>query len=185
MAVGTPGVRRGATRVVLVVDDDPVSLESLKDILQASLPGVEAVTAASGADALRLLAVRRVDLIITDYRMPGMDGVAFLRAARAQAPDTPRVIITAFPELDAALRAINEAGVEAFLTKPFAPGTVIDVVRSILLDAARRRGQQPPQPGAPQRAPQTPDASPAAPTRTPAFGSKAGAARSARPDPRG
>jgi response regulator RpfG family c-di-GMP phosphodiesterase len=91
--------------------------------------------------------------------MPGMNGLEFLDKARHTAPGVPRILITAFPDLDVAIRAINEAGIENFITKPFEPGQVVEVVRAVLferraeelrnqsfarsLDLLRRRMSQP------------------------------------------
>lgn len=125
-------------RVVLVVDDEADILESLKDILEATHDNMTVLTAASGAEGLQALQGHQVDLILSDYKMPKMNGLEFLAEVRKTHPKTPVVLITAFPDLDIALRAINEAGIEYFLTKPFNPGTVIEVVRSMLSEQRAR-----------------------------------------------
>lgn len=117
---------------VLLVDDEPDIRESLKMLLEASLEGVEVEPAASGALALDALQARPFDLIITDYKMPGMNGLDLLARAKKAAPRTPRLLITAFPDLDIAIRAINEAGIENFFTKPFDPDQILRVVRQLL-----------------------------------------------------
>jgi DNA-binding NtrC family response regulator len=129
----TPAPR---TRVVLVVDDDNDILESLVDLLTAQVPNLRCLVATSGAQALPLLERERVDLIVSDYKMPGMDGVEFLKQARARAPRVPRILLTAFADLAIAIQAINEAGVEMFFTKPLDPDRVVAVVRDSL--ASRR-----------------------------------------------
>lgn len=118
-------------QVVLVVDDEPDILESLKLVLEDALD-VEVVTAPSGAAALEILAREQVDLIISDYRMPGMTGLDLLREARRVAPRTPRMLLTAYPDLDLALQAINREGVENFVVKPFDPDEVIENVFTVL-----------------------------------------------------
>lgn len=123
-------------RVILVVDDDGDILESLVDLLAANLPNVRCLVASSGAQALPLLERERVDLIISDYKMPEMDGLEFLKRARKFAPRVPRILLTAFADLDVAVQAINDAGVEMFFTKPVDPDRVVSVVRDSL--AARR-----------------------------------------------
>lgn len=119
------------TQVVLAVDDEPDILESLQTLLESSLD-IQVLTAPSGQEALRLLESRPVDLIITDYRMPGMTGLEFLEAARQVAPEASRILITAYPDLDLALKAINEEGVENFVVKPFDPESVIENVFNVL-----------------------------------------------------
>ena len=81
---------------------------------------------------MEILQRRPVDLIITDYKMPGMNGLEFLGRAQKISPKTPRILVTAFPDLEIAIRAINEAGIENFFTKPFEPEQVMGVVRSLL-----------------------------------------------------
>lgn len=118
---------------ILVVDDEPDIVESLKDVLEAHLPGARVVGAPSGKAGLEILAKGEVDLIVSDYRMPGMDGLEFLTQCRKQAPNVPRILITAFPELDAAMRAINEAAIQNFLTKPIMPETLMQAVKAALI----------------------------------------------------
>jgi DNA-binding NtrC family response regulator len=124
-----PGSR---PQVVLLVDDEPDIRDSLKMLLEASLDGVEVVTAESGLAGLDVLAARNVDLIITDYKMPGMNGLDFLQRAQRTAPKVPRILVTAFPDLEIAIKAINETGIENFFTKPFEPEQVLGVVRELL-----------------------------------------------------
>lgn len=122
----------GRAQVVLLVDDEPDIRESLKLLLEASLENIEVATAESGAIALDTLSRRNIDLIITDYKMPGMNGLEFLGRAQRIAPKVPRILVTAFPDLEIAIKAINEAGIENFFTKPFEPEQVLDVVRELL-----------------------------------------------------
>jgi CheY-like chemotaxis protein len=128
---------------VLVVDDELDVLHSVKAVLEMSLPGVHVEAVSTGEEALACLARAPPDLIMSDYRMPGMDGLELLARARAMVPTVPRVLITAYPEVSVALRAINEVGVAAFLTKPFEPAKVVDMVRVVL---ASRHGVPHPAP---------------------------------------
>jgi len=97
----------------------------------------QCVTATSGAEALALVDRDRPDLILTDLRMPGMDGLALLRAVRQVSPRTPVVILTAY----AAEATAIAAGASAFLAKPFTGAQLLEVVRSSL------DGRQGPPPG--------------------------------------
>lgn len=125
-------------QTVLVVDDEPDILESLRDILEASHPDLHVIAVPGAAEALEVLRSRPVALILSDYKMPGMNGLVFLAEAHRVAPDTPRVLVTAFPDLDVAIAAINKAGIDYFLTKPFSPGAVIGVVRDLVAEHRAR-----------------------------------------------
>jgi response regulator RpfG family c-di-GMP phosphodiesterase len=126
-APATDPVRR-----VLIVDDEEDIRGSLQDLIESSVPNTRCYTAARGAEALALLDEKRVDLIVSDFKMPGMDGIEFLTKAGRAAPHVPRVLITAFPDLQVAVRAINEAGIENFFTKPLDPGEIVKVIAETL-----------------------------------------------------
>ncbi|HUR69258.1 MAG TPA: response regulator [Candidatus Thermoplasmatota archaeon] len=119
-------------RRILLVEDEPDIRASLKDLLEMQIPGATVALAANGAEGLRAMTAHRPDLIITDYKMPGMNGLEFLEAARAASPDTPRVLMTAYPDLEVATRAINEAHIENFLAKPVEPEEMIEKIVRIL-----------------------------------------------------
>ncbi|MEW6486652.1 MAG: sigma-54 dependent transcriptional regulator [Thermodesulfobacteriota bacterium] len=101
---------------VLVVDDDA----SLRRVLEYNLAqeGHAVATAASGEEALAALARGRFDLVVTDIKMPGMDGLDLLRRIRADSPDTPVIVITAFGTIETAVEAMK-AGAFEYITKPF------------------------------------------------------------------
>jgi DNA-binding NtrC family response regulator len=126
MSASSPG------RTVLLVDDERDILESLKDLLEGSLTQVTCRTAPSATEALNELAKGGIHLILSDFKMPGMNGLDFLEQARQRYPAVPRVLMTAFPDLEVAIEAINEARVEAFLTKPLDPDKVVNLVREAL-----------------------------------------------------
>jgi len=119
-------------QTVLIVDDEPDIRTSLRDLLQTSLRGLRTLTCEDGKAAAEALKRQPVDLIIADYRMPEMDGLEFLKLARKAAPEVPRILVTAYPDLDLAIRALNEAAIENFFTKPLEPDKILDVSRGLL-----------------------------------------------------
>ena len=104
-------------RTLLLVDDEPNIVASLKRLFRRD--GHVMLTANSGAEGLELLSKHKVDLIISDQRMPGMTGVEFLRTAKTLYPDTIRIVLSGYTELQSVTDAINEGSVYRFLTKPW------------------------------------------------------------------
>jgi DNA-binding NarL/FixJ family response regulator len=116
---------------VLVVDDQTVVREGLVLIL-GLLPGIEVVgTASDGAQALRLVAEHRPDVVLMDLRMPRMGGVEATRRIRAEFPDIGVVVLTTYSDDESVLAALR-AGARGYLTKDAAPeaiGSAIAAVR--------------------------------------------------------
>ncbi len=102
---------------VLLVDDDHGVREALAFSLEEF--GFAVDTAASGDDALTRFAAARPDVVITDLRMPGMSGLDLVRALRADAPDVPIVVITAYGSVETAVEAMR-LGAADFVGKPIA-----------------------------------------------------------------
>ncbi len=114
---------------ILVVDDDRSNRETLQRTLARA--GYEVDCASSGKEALEALRTRATTLMMTDLRMPGMDGVELLRAARMVSPDTEVVLVTAFGTVETAVEAMKE-GAYDFLTKPLKRHEVLKTVRKAL-----------------------------------------------------
>ncbi len=108
---------RARPRALLLVDDEPNVLASLKRLFRRD--GHILYTANSGAEGLAVLASQKIDVIMSDQRMPGMSGVEFLRAAKIQYPQTIRIILSGYAELQYVTEAINEGAIYRFLTKPW------------------------------------------------------------------
>ncbi|HPF39679.1 MAG TPA: response regulator [Phycisphaerae bacterium] len=102
---------------VLLVDDEASILKSLTRLLRRE--PYEIITADSGQAALDLLGARTVHLVISDYRMPKMTGTELLERVRDLYPDTIRMILSGYAEINAIIRAINDGAIYRFLTKPW------------------------------------------------------------------
>jgi CheY-like chemotaxis protein len=108
-----------ALRRVLVVDDDPVVGKSFHRVLSQD-KGYVVITAHNAAEALERMRESEYDLVVTDIKMPGMDGVELAEEVRARRPWTPVVIVTGYGSTANEQRA-HAAGVSAFVRKPLSP----------------------------------------------------------------
>lgn len=108
---------------VLFVDDDPNILDAFKRHFRKELP-VE--VAAGPEEGLKSVSERGpYAVIVSDYRMPGMNGVQFLAAVKSMAPDSVRIILTGYADLQTAIAAVNEGNIFRLMTKPCPPETIL------------------------------------------------------------
>lgn len=119
-------------KVVLLVDDEPDILESMELVLLRDLPEVPVVTARSGAQALEIIRSRDVGVVVTDYKMPGMDGLALTREIRKLRPEMPIMMMTAYPDPSLATKAVTEYGVGLMVAKPFDIDFLVGTIQSML-----------------------------------------------------
>lgn len=110
---------------VLIVDDEANARGALAEILREE--GFETECAADGFKALARLEAFSPEVILTDLKMPGLDGIGLLREARAAAPTAAVVVMTAFGTIDSAVEAIK-LGADNYLTKPLEPTTLLAVL---------------------------------------------------------
>jgi DNA-binding response OmpR family regulator len=130
-----PGAR------ILVVDDEKALRRTLSGLL--GQVGYQVTSAASGAQALEYLAAEPFDLVILDLKMPGLDGVKVLEAARPQFPETVFIILTAHGTLDTAIAALRQGAFD-YLLKPSPVPEILRAVEAGLAECRRRRQQQDP-----------------------------------------
>ncbi len=115
---------------VICVDDDIHVVQSIVDILRKDC---RVLVAHRGLQALAMLETEPdVELIMSDMRMPGMDGVTLLSHARAMKPDVPRVLLTGQADMDSAIAAVNDGQVFRFLTKPCGRDQLRDSVNAAI-----------------------------------------------------
>lgn len=126
---------------VLFIDDEPLVLRSIRrELAQAPF---RSLFVESAAEALRIVAAERIDVVVSDVRMPEMDGVELLDRLRGLDPLVVRVILSGHADLDATMRAINAAAVYRFLTKPWPPGSLVEALRPCLTYAEVLRCNNP------------------------------------------
>ncbi len=101
---------------ILIVDDELLIRDLLYDFFQGQ--GWETSVADSGEKALDILGVRQVDLVLSDIRMPGMDGLQLTEELRESHPEIPVVLMTGYPSVDTAVAALRQR-VADYVTKPF------------------------------------------------------------------
>ena len=120
---------------ILIVDDEPDMLENCSRIL--SRQGYACLTAENGHAALAILERERPDLLLTDLKMPEMDGMALLHHAHEMDPELPVIMITAFASIESAVAAVKEGAFD-YLPKSFS----VDQLRVAVERALRHRGLQ-------------------------------------------
>ncbi|MCD6120071.1 fused response regulator/phosphatase [bacterium] len=115
---------------VLVVDDEEEALRAIGTLL-ARKGGYNVLSSASGEEAIRLLAENEIDLVITDLRMPGVDGLELLKHISREYPTIFVIISTAFGSLDSAVDALRRGAVD-YLQKPNKPSEMLAKVAEVL-----------------------------------------------------
>lgn len=111
---------------IMLVDDEESILKALQRLLRVApcsygnkTFSLEVHAFSSPEKALEHAQHEEYDLFISDFRMPRMDGVEFLKATKAVQPDAARLILSGYADLNALLRAVNEVGIERFIAKPW------------------------------------------------------------------
>jgi DNA-binding NtrC family response regulator len=126
---------------LLLVDDEPNVLKAQRRIFMND--DLEVVTAVSGPQALEYLTANPVDLILSDYNMPGMTGAEFLAEAEKMQPDAIRMLITGRGGMDIILQAINQGHIYKFFNKPWDDDDLrISVLRALEYRRAQEKMRQ-------------------------------------------
>jgi CheY-like chemotaxis protein len=114
---------------IVVVDDEDIVLQTLSSILSLETT-YDVHTFLSPHDALEAFKDRHVDLVISDFLMPDMNGLEFLAEVKRRYPDVVRVLLTGYADRDNAIRAINEIGLFQYLEKPWDNDQLILVIKN-------------------------------------------------------
>lgn len=120
---------RNGKPTVMIVDDEEMVTISLKNLFRLHAD-YTLLTYTSPTEALECGRETSVDLIISDYMMPGMDGISFLGKFKEIQPQAIRILLTGYSDKDSAVRAINEVGLFQFIEKPWDNDFVRMVVRN-------------------------------------------------------
>jgi len=124
------------SRKVLVVDDDSVVGHSINRVLTGQ--GYQVREAVSGMEALEELGHQRYDMVFTDIRMPGMDGLDMAARMKTSYPEMPVVVITGYGT-EASEKQAKDLGVAGFLRKPLSPDTIIENAERVLRERDETR----------------------------------------------
>ena len=119
-----------APATLLFVDDEPGILSSLRRLFRPH--GYRILVAESGALGLAELEKTPVDLVISDMRMPEMDGATFLKAVRQRWPDTVRILLTGYADVTSTVAAINDGEIYRYVSKPWDDNEIVNTVREAL-----------------------------------------------------
>ncbi|HEV8128641.1 MAG TPA: response regulator, partial [Candidatus Eisenbacteria bacterium] len=124
---------------VLIVDDEPSVLLETSASLKRHY---EVLTASRAEDAERMLGEQKVDLLLTDLRLPGKDGISLLEAVKGSHPDVPVVLMSGHGTIEEAVKAIR-LGAADFVEKPFGPERLqVTVERALELKALQRENER-------------------------------------------
>lgn len=115
---------------VLIVDDEPSILNAMKRLFRGK--GIEVFTAGSGREGLELLEKTSVDLVISDMRMPEMDGAQFLEAVFSRWQETKRILLTGYSEAESTIAAINRGKIWCYVSKPWSDNDLLNIVHQAL-----------------------------------------------------
>jgi len=124
---------------ILVVDDTPNTLEVLQRNLTSQ--GYQAFIASNAAEAIKILESTPIDLVITDFKMPGVSGLDLVRHVRENFKETEVMMITGYPTIEGAVKAVK-TGAEEYLTKPFTDEELFSAVRRALDKLHVRRAKE-------------------------------------------
>ncbi|MCH9655128.1 MAG: response regulator [Planctomycetes bacterium] len=123
---------------ILLVDDEPQILKCVRSALHPlEKDKIVIRTSTSAEEAIELINKFQIDVVITDENMTGMSGTELLAWISKNYPETKKIVLTGDNLLSTAIRAINQGGVDAYLTKPFKNSVLLDTIHGVLLTKDR------------------------------------------------
>lgn len=128
-----------SSETIVIVDDEEMVLTSLSSFLMLETD-YEIKTFLSPSEALSYVEQETVNLVISDYLMPEMDGISFLAKVRDIKPEVPRIILTGYADKENAIKAINEVGLYQYIEKPWDNDDLYLIIRNGLEKQRLMRG---------------------------------------------
>jgi DNA-binding NtrC family response regulator len=117
------------TFTIVVVDDEEMVLKSLESFLKLATD-YRVVVFTSPATALDYIKTSEIDIVVSDYLMPDMDGLTFLDHVKAIKPEVPRIILTGYADKENAIKAINDVGLFQYIEKPWNNDDLLIILRN-------------------------------------------------------
>jgi DNA-binding NtrC family response regulator len=124
-----PSMTENSRQTVIIVDDEEMVLTSLESFLKLET-NYDVHTFISARDAINFIQKNDIDLVISDYLMPEMDGISFLAKVRELRPDVPRIILTGYADKENAIKAINDVGLFQYIEKPWDNDDLLIIIRN-------------------------------------------------------
>ena len=118
-----------ADQTIIIVDDEEMVLSSIESFLTLQTE-YNVKTFTSAKEALDYIEHNEIDLVISDYLMPEMDGITFLGKVRNLRPHVPRIILTGYADKENAIKAINEVGLFQYIEKPWENDDLLLILRN-------------------------------------------------------
>lgn len=128
---------------ILLIDDEEHVINALTRCLRRAFQGnikIESFTVPH--DALKRAAETGFDVVVSDYRMPDMDGVTLLTKIAEIQPSTVRLILSATEDFSVLMKAVNEAGISRFISKPWEEAVFVDIIRHSAENAQQHRNER-------------------------------------------
>jgi DNA-binding NtrC family response regulator len=116
-------------QTIVIVDDEEMVLTSLSSFLSLETD-YDIKTFTSAHKALEFIEKNKIDLVVSDYLMPEMDGISFLAKVREIQPEVPRIILTGYADKENAIKAINEVGLFQYIEKPWSNEDILIIFRN-------------------------------------------------------
>ena len=125
---GSEALSQADRPVILLVDDEEMIILSIRGLLSLD-DEYEIFTYTSPREALEWIRANKVDLIVSDYLMPELDGFEFLSEAKKAQPNAIRILLTGYADKENAIRAINELGLFRYVEKPWQNDDLVQIIR--------------------------------------------------------